>query len=157
MKKSTKKIVRHLRRYIGQDIIRISGTSKGDFSYTSGEPVTLIGFTLSGRMRIKYHNICLKGMITTLPVSFTDYMWIPYSTALKAHNNSLNQWQGKKVRRTKPTKRIGDRSYMCDLSFETPVTLISASKHHVVIEYNDSTLNVLGPDFAVPSEWELAE
>lgn len=163
MKKSTKKIVKRLERYVGQKIIRTGGTHHiGDFSYTEN-PLILKGFTLKGEMIVEYpkENVSFAGNKKTLPIYFTDDLWISYRKALRPASNKLNQWKGKKVRRTCCTKRIGDGSFMCKSDLEVPPTLVSASKHHVVIECNDCGFEgkrvILNCDFADPSEWELAE
>lgn len=165
MKKITKKIIGRLKRYIGHDIIRIRPTFCGDASFT-GSPLTLLGFTIDGKMVVCHPSYTFEGkhLGTTsfeLPIEFTDTFWISYKKALKAKGNPLNKWKGKKIRRTKPTKFNCDRSFMCEYSFEVPPSLVSASKHHVLIQYNSFSLrnekSLLSFEFADPSELKLAE
>lgn len=154
MKKTTKKFVKRLERYIGKEIIRIRQTYfSGDFSFTDEDPVILLGFTPKGEMIVKYTRFMATVRETDiLPLEFTDDLWISYKKAITAKNNCLNKWQGKKIRRLCPTKRTGDRSFM---KGKAP-TLISASRHHVVIK-SDLEKYVLNSDFANPNEWVLAE
>lgn len=163
MKKSTRKTINYLSQYIGLKILRTKPVNC-DGSYTHDDPILLVGFTSDGCIRYRHTGFdarLLGDKEYVLPLHFTDRNWITYKKALRAKNNPLNQWQGKKVKRTIPVKRNGDCSYMCSYSFEKAPTLVSASRHHLVIEHNDIGLegrqSILGPDFANPSEWELAE
>ncbi len=116
-------------------------------------PLVLVGFTPDGR--IKCCQILGK-QERILPIYFTDRNWITYKKALRAKGNKLNKWKGKRIRRIRPTVIFGDRSYMS----EAP-TLISASKHHLVIICNDIDFKgekrVLSADYANPEDWELVE
>lgn len=161
MKNSTRKTINYLSQYIGHKILRTKPVN-GDGSKTA-DPILLVGFTSDGCIRYKHTGVeatILGDAEYVLPLHFTDRNWITYKKALRAKNNPLNQWKGKKVKRTTPAKRNGDRSYMCSYSFEKAPTLVSASRHHIVFEYNDFGLkgrrSILGPDFANPSEWKLA-
>ena len=159
MKKSTRKVINHLRQYVGHEVLRTK-TARGDWSYTNGSPLLLVGFTSDGYIRYRHTGFeaqILGDKEFTLPVQFTDRNWITYKKALKAKGNELNKWRGKKIRRIRPTSTIGDHSFM---SGEAP-TLISASKHHMVIMYNDICLkgkkHVLRSDYMNPEDWKLAE
>lgn len=159
MKKSTRKIINHLRQYVGHEVLRIKPTC-GDWSYTDDIPILLIGFTSDGCIR--YLHTGIEAQIFgydefVLPFHFTDRNWITYKKALKAKGNELNKWRGKKIRRIRPTSTCGDRSFM---SSNVP-TLISASKHHMVITYSgmwpEGTKYVLRSDYMNLEDWELAE
>lgn len=158
MKKSTKKTINYLKRFIGHEIIRTKPAGK-DWSYTGDDPILLVGFTSDGLIRYQYTGFDLENLGSkerVLPIHFTDSNWITYKKALRAENNKLNQWKGKKIRRICITCR-GIDDY---ISGEAP-TLISASKHHMVIMHNDfkrkGKKRVLGPDFVKFENWELAE
>ena len=152
MKKSTRKVINHLRQYVGHKVIR-TRPACGDWSYMGDSPLVLVGFTPDGR--IKCCQILGK-QERILPIYFTDRNWITYKKALRAKGNKLNKWKGKRIRRIRPTVIFGDRSYMS----EAP-TLISASKHHLVIICNDIDFKgekrVLSADYANPEDWELVE
>ncbi len=159
MKKSTRKVINHLRRYVGHEVLRTKPAC-GDWSYTDDSPLLLVGFTSDGCIR--YRHTGFEAQIFgnkefVLPFCFTDRNWITYKKALRAKGNELNKWRGKKIRRIRPTSTIGDSSFM---SGKAP-TLISASKHHIVIMRNDigleGTKSVLRLDFVNPEDWELAE
>lgn len=159
MKKSTRKVINHLRQYVGHEVLRTKPAC-GDWSYTHDEPLLLVGFTSDGCIRYRHTGIdaqLLGDRELVLPIHFTDRNWITYKKALKAKGNELNKWRGKKIRRIRPTSTCGDRSFM---SGEAP-TLISASKYHMVIMYNDfglkGTKSVLRSDYMNPEDWELAE
>lgn len=163
MKKSTKKVINSLSKYIGHEIIRTK-PAHGDWSYTSRDALLLVGFTSDGCIRYRHTGIeanLLGNEEYVLPFYFTDRNWITYKKALKAKSNELNKWRGKKIKRIRPTATIGDRSYMCEFGFEEPVTLVSASKYHMVIMHNDFLLkgktSVLRSDFINPEDWVLAE
>ena len=160
MKKSTRKVINHLSQYVGHEVLRTKPAC-GDWSYIDREPLVMVGFTADGCIRYRYTGV--NAMIFgydefVLPLYFTDRNWITYKKALKAKGNELNKWKGKKITRIRPNSRTGDRSYMSD---EAPITLISASKHHMCIMYNQSWLEgkkyVLGPDWINLEDWELAE
>lgn len=158
MKKSTKKTIKYLQRYIGHEIIRTK-PARGDWSYTDDAPLLLVGFTSDGRIKYRYTGMdsrILGDKERVLPPHFTDRNWITYKKALRAENNKLNQWRGKKIRRICPTYRH-DSSFM---SGNAP-TLISASGHHMVIILNNFGLegvkSFLGPEFVKFEDWELAE
>lgn len=159
MKKSTRKVINRLRQYIGHEVVRTK-PARGDWTYTGGSPLLLVGFTSDGCIRYRYTGIEAKvygDQEWILPFHFTDCNWITYKKALKAKGDKLNRWRGKKIRRIRPTPTIGDCSFM---SGEAP-TLISASKHHMVIMRNDIGLKgkkfVLRSEYVNPEDWELAE
>ena len=158
MKKSTRKVINHLRQYVGHEVLRTKPAGR-DWSYTDDSPLLLVGFTSDGCIR--YRHTGFEARIFgdgefVLPFCFTDRNWITYKKALKAKGNELNKWRGKKIRRIRSTS-FGDHSFM---SGEAP-TLISASKHHMVIMYNAIGLKgkkcVLSSDYMNPEDWELAE
>lgn len=153
MKKSTKKVINHLRRYVGHAVLRTKPTHR-DWSYTDGDPLLLVGFTPDGC--IKYRHTGFDLVIFgdgefILPISFTDYNWISYKKALKSKGNKLNMWKGKKIKRIHPVATSGDRSYMNGYA----PTLVSASKHHIVI-MSHGKKKVLGPNYSLFEDWELA-
>lgn len=163
MKKSTRKIINSLSKYIGHEVIRTRKTMTGDWSYTD-EPILLVGFTSDGLIRYRRSGIdarLLGNGEFTLPLSFTDRNWITYKNALIAKHNKLNKWRGKKIKRIRPTSTCNDHSYMCEYDFEKAPTLISASKYHMVIMHNDDFLKgqttVLRSDYMNPKDWVLAE
>lgn len=175
MKRSIKKTVQYLRRFIGKEIIRTKPARfhfkdpKGlvkkmdlflacldgfrstteDFCYTD-EFQILIGFTPDGRMIIRSSR---GGSEHTLPIEFTDRNWIPMGRALRARHNTLNEYRGRMIKRIKPIfyTNYVNRSFM-----DEPVQLISASPYHVIVfetfYCNGSTL-ILGPQHANPEDW----
>ncbi len=156
MKKSTRKVINHLRQYVGHEILRTKPTN-GDWSFTDDSPLLLVGFTSDGCIRYRYTGSEARFFgydEFVLPFYFTDRNWITYKKAFKAKGNVLNKWRGKKIRRIRPTSTCGDRSFM---SGDAP-TLISASKYHMVIECGlKGTKCVLRSDYMNPEDWELAE
>lgn len=162
MKKSTKKIVNYLKRYIGHEIIRTSPT-RGDWSLTD-RPVLLLGFTPDGCIicqHVGFDQKLFGNKNRILPIHFTDRNWITYKKALRAANNPLNKWKGKKIKRICPTSPVYDCSYMCVSDFDGAPTLVSASKHHMVIIFNNIGISgmqtVLPPYFVRAEEWVLTE
>lgn len=166
MKKSTRKIINHLKQYIGLEIIRTQPTSGRnwtvDWSHTS-EPIILLGFTADGCIRYRHAGFRQKifgNKEYILPFDFTDRNWVTYKKVLRAKHNVLNKWRGKRVKRVRPTATCGDRSYMCTLGCEDSVTLVSASKYHMVIEHHDFLFEgkrtVLRADYIKPEDWVLA-
>ncbi len=159
MKKALRKTINYLNQYIGHEILRTKPTH-GDWSYTSGDdPLLLLGFTSNGCIRYQHTGFdarILGDEEYILPLHFTDRNWITYKKALRAKNNKLNKWKGKKIRRICPTPTVGSRSFMRE-----PVTLISASKHHMLVMYHDYGLDgqttLLGADYMNPEDWILAE
>lgn len=166
MKKSTRKIINHLKQYIGLEVVRTKPTQgiiwAGDWSYTS-EPIIILGFTSDGCIR--YCHAESSGLFDNkediLPFSFTDRNWITYKKAMRAKHNVLNKWRGKKIKRIRPTATCGDRSYMCQHVFDSAPTLVSASKYHMVIMYNGflqkGHKHLLRADYIKPEDWVLAE
>lgn len=159
MKKSTRKVINHLRQYVGHEVLRTKPAC-GDWDYTDGSPLLLVGFTSDGCIRYRstgFEAQIFRNKEFVLPFLYTDRNWITYKKALRAKGNELNKWRGKKIRRIRPTSTIGDSTFM---SGKAP-TLISASKHHIVIMHNDigleGTKSVLKSDFVNPEDWELAE
>ena len=150
MKKSTKKIVKHLQRYVGIQIIRINPNVEGDYTYTD-RAVILVGFTENGAMIVKLTKFGNEWVLSNV---FTDYMWIPYSQALLAKNNRLNEWRGKRTKR----KIMNSMEKFCkDRFLLENTTLLSASRHHVFFETKYGGVIILGSQYAKFSEWELAE
>ena len=159
MKRSTRKVINHLRQYVGHEVIRTKPV-RGDWSYTHGSALLLAGFTPDGCIKYRHTGREARSFGDeefVLPIWFTDRNWITYKKALRAKGNKLNKWKGKKIRRIRPTATFGDCSFT---SGEAP-TVISASKHHLMIMYNDIGLkgkkSLLGADYAFPEDWELAE
>ena len=135
----------------------------GDWSNTSN-PIIILGFTEDGCIKYRYSGfdkIVFGNKVYTLPISFTDRNWITYKKACRAKKNELNKWRGKKIKRIRPTTTCGDRSYMCELSFEEAPMLVSASKYHMVIQHNNVGLkgkkSILRADYIKPEDWVLAE
>lgn len=162
MKKSTRKIISYLSKYIGFEVIRTKPAG-GDWSYTS-EPILLVGFTKDGRIKYRHKGVDAKilgNKVFVLSKNFTDRNWITYKKALQAEHNQLNQWRGKKIKRIRPTAICGDHSFMCESYGDKAPTLISASKYHMVIQYNDILLeghkSVLRSEYINPEDWVLAE
>lgn len=135
MNKTTKENVNHLRRLVGHKVIRKGPTAMhGDFSYTE-DPLILVGFTEKGKIICRYAEETFLGRIfgsreNVLPLEFTDRNWMLYSRVTKGRNSELSKWNGRKILRTRPTARRGDKSFM-----EEPVKLIAASKYHLVVEF----------------------
>ena len=160
MKKSTKKVVNYLRRYIGCEMIRTKRTAEhGDGSCTD-HAVIFEDFTPDGCIKYRhtgFEETVFGTEVFTMPLEFTDRNWTTYKKVLRGKGSPLNKWKGKRIRRIRPTDKIGDRSYMGD----EPPTLISATKHHVVVRLNEpffgGETKVLRCDFAKPEDWELAE
>lgn len=161
MKKSTKKTVNYLSRYIGLEVVRTKPVD-GDWICTS-DPILLLGFTKDGCIRFRYTGWLAEfnnDKESLLPNYCTDRNWITYSKALRAKHNKLNEWKGKKIKRICPTCK-GGCSFMSEYGFEHPATLISASKYHVVIKNNDELqeghISFLNADYNKPEDWVLTE
>lgn len=166
MKKSTRKVLNYLKQYIGNEVIRTKPPfrEKGasDWSYTD-EPIIILGFTTNGCIKCR-HEGELKYIFgdkeVILPFSFTDRNWITYKKAKKAKNNKLNRWRGKKIKRISST--ASERcDYMCKYSLSEAPTLVSASKHHMVIietypEDGIEIKRILYSEFTQPGDWVLA-
>lgn len=148
--KTMKKTINRLSNYIGKEIIRTQPTYKKDWSYTE-EPILLLGFTTDGRIRYKHEEkTCFFGdREKVLPASFTDMNWITYKKALRSGGNNLNKWKGKKIIRINPINK-GIISFM-----KEPVILISASRYHMVVLYNNKP-KVLNRKYAEFKDWILA-
>lgn len=86
-----------------------------------------------------------------IPKFFFDGNWRPASIIRDGDPTELTKWVGKKVIRKLPSYN-GGLSYLY-----SPVRLVSATKHHVVI-INPITLKeqILDIRFADPSDWKLA-
>lgn len=153
MKKSLKKTIAHLRKFVGHEIIRTKPTTDiGDWSYTD-EPVIFVGFTQDGC--IKYIDPCLSDKVRIFPLNFTDRNWITLKKALKPKRNPLNKWRGKYVVRTSPTCR-GDRSFLRSGIPGDKQILISASKHHIILADKFLAKIICNSTFSNPNDWELA-
>lgn len=159
MKKSTKKVINYLRQYIGHKVFRTKPVGN-DWSFTFSKPILLVGFTSDGC--IIYRNTDIDAEIFNdkeyvLPICYTDRNWITYKKILNGKNNELNKWRGKKITRIFPTSIFHDYSYM----FGNAPTLISASKHHMIIMTNNNgtkkSIVVLNSDYINPEDWVLAE
>ncbi len=149
--KTMNKTINRLSKYIGKEIIRTNPTYKGDGSYTDST-ILLLGFTPDGKIR--YRNTTLSWLFgdkeDTLPISFTDMNWTTYKKALRSGGTKLSKWRGKKIRRINPTT-IGDRSFI-----KEPVTLLSASKSHMVVKYDDGSESVLDWSYTKFEDWIIA-
>lgn len=163
-KKEDKRVINELAKYIGKTIVRVGPTKNNDWSYTDGDPIKVLGIDKNGKLHYQYtgKDARIYGNDEfVLPRDFVDNNWILFQDAINPQeNNPLNKWIGKKIKRIRPTE-YGDKSYMCKWSFEYPVTLISASRFHVFIEYNDPSFKgekiLLDPRMAKPEDWVLAE
>lgn len=167
MKKSTKKMVNRLSRYIGQAIIR-TGPNRvtGDRSYLD-DPIILKGFTNNGEIIYSYLPNSARGMSfgtndRVLGLSYTDDQWKLLSKIFKPKGNDFNRYLGQKICRVRPAiyTYIGTEDYSYTDKYEA-VKLISATKYHLVIEYTDPILqgkkSILAFEFAKPEDWVLAE
>ena len=153
MKKSLKKTIAHLRKFVGHEIIRTKPTTDiGDWSYTD-EPVVFVGFTQDGC--IKYIDPRLGDKVRIFPLTFTDRNWITLKKALKPKGNPLNKWRGKKVVRNCPTC-YGDYSFLrSDIPGDEQI-LISASKYHIILEDKIVGKIICDSRYNNPNDWELA-
>ena len=98
MRKSTRKVIEHLRAYVGHEVIRIKPVCGNNWSYTAS-PLLLTGFTSEGCIKCRYTGEEVQYFGDeefVLPFCFTDRNWITYKKALKAKGNDLNKWRGKK-------------------------------------------------------------
>lgn len=133
MKRATRKVINHLKQYVGHEVIRTKPALR-DWSNTD-EPILLVGFTSDGCIRYRYTRGFLAKIFgnreLVLPIHFTDRNWITYKKARKAKGNELNKWKGKKIRRIRPTF-CGDGSYM---SGDAP-TLISTFHTFICRAFN---------------------
>ena len=155
MKKSTRKAVEYLKRYVGHEIIRIKPTNDGGTSYLD-MPILLTGITEQGCMRYQHIGDDCEIFGSgegILPVDYTDRYWIDFKKALKPRHNELNKWKGRRIARTRPTAS-GQESFM-----ETPVTLVFASRHHVGVKVDGSISDfwILGPEFSNPNDWKVVD
>lgn len=154
MKKSLKKTIAHLRKFVGHEIIRTKPTTDiGDWSYTD-EPVVFVGFTQDGC--IKYIDPKFDDKVGgVLPLTFTDRNWITFKKASRPKGNPLNKWRGKKVVRNCPTC-YGDKSFLrSDVPGDDQI-LISASKYHIILEDKSLGEIICNSTFSNPNDWELA-
>lgn len=156
MKKSLKKNLRYLERYIGKEIIRIHPVD-GNWKHTN-YPILLLGFTLDGKMRFQYtrDHLEIHGKeVFLLEEQYTDRFWITYKKAIKSKNNPLNKWKGRTIHRVRATI-TNEGAFM-----KMPVILKSASKHHMVVEATVDFLHgrvfVLDARFCNPEDWELSQ
>ena len=154
MKKSTKKRVSNLSQYIGQIVIRNKPTVNGDWSYVD-RPIQLVGFTNTGCIVYKSVYTDFGADVGTLPVSFTDNYWVLYKRIFKSKKNPLNKWQGRFVKRCRPT-RFGDCSYMWESYKGYYPRLVSATANHIILNIGGEN-TVVGSDFADPDDWRLVE
>ncbi len=153
MKKSLKKTIAHLRKFVGHEIIRTKPTTDiGDWSYTD-EPVVFVGFTQDGC--IKYIDPKFDDKVRILPLTFTDRNWITLKKALKPKGNPLNKWRGKKVVRNCPTC-YGDYSFLRSDIPDNEQKLISASKYHIILEDKIVGKIICDSRYNNPNDWELA-
>ena len=153
MKKSLKKTIAHLRKFVGHEIIRTKPTTDiGDWSYTD-EPVIFVGFTQDGC--IKYIDPRLGDKVRIFPLTFTDRNWITLKKALKPKGNPLNKWRGKKVVRNCPTC-YGDYSFLRSDIPDNEQKLISASKYHIILEDKFLGKITYNSRYNNPNDWELA-
>lgn len=153
MKKSLKKTIAHLRKFVGHEIIRTKPTTDiGDWSYTD-EPVVFVGFTQDGC--IKYIDPKFDDKVRILPLTFTDRNWITLKKALKPKGNPLNKLRGKKVVRNCPTC-YGDYSFLRSDIPDNEQKLISASKYHIILEDKIVGKIICDSRYNNPNDWELA-
>ena len=78
MKNSTSEVIKYLEQYVGQEVIR-TAPACGDWSYTSGEPLLLLGFTSDGCIKYRHTGIYAKffgDAEYVLSIHFTDLNWI---------------------------------------------------------------------------------
>lgn len=148
--KTMKKTINRLSKCIGKEIIRTNPTYDGDGSYIE-KPILLLGFTTDGRIRYRHTTFSwlFGDEEKTLPISFTDMNWITYRKALRSGGTKLSKWKGKKIRRIKPTA-MGDKSFM-----DEPVTLLCASKSHMVVKDYRSEF-VLDQRYTRFEDWIIA-
>lgn len=154
MKKSLKKTIAHLRKFVGHEIIRTKPTTNVvDWSYTD-EPVIFVGLTQNGC--IKYIDPKFDDKVGgVLPLTFTDRNWITFKKASRPKGNPLNKWRGKKVVRNCPTC-YGDKSFLrSDVPGDDQI-LISASKYHIILEDKSFGEIICNSTFSNPNDWELA-
>lgn len=85
---------------------------------------------------------------------FNDQNWKLFSRVKNVPDNPLNKWKGKKIVRRVPTQILTTK--YVDRSYSTPVTLIIASKYHLIIEV-EGERRILNYLWANPKEWKLAE
>ena len=134
------------KKLIGHRVVRIRETVEKDFSYKDDfviiKEVTpneeLVVVTSSGKEKL-------------LPIDFNDRNWKLLSRVKNIPDSPLNKWKGRKIIRTCPTKQ-GDNSYIT-----SPVTLINASRHHIIVESRNAHKTILDYFYANPKEWKLAE
>ncbi|MCR5186978.1 MAG: hypothetical protein K6D97_07700 [Clostridia bacterium] len=159
MKKSKKKVINYLKQYIGHEMLRTK-PARGDWSYTDHNPLIFVGFTSEGCIIYRHTGheaYTFENREYILPEFFTDRNWITYRKALRAKGNILNKWKCKRIKSICPVGSCKDKSFMGT----EPPTLISASKHHMFILFNDASLkgkkSVLRSDYMNPEYWVLAE
>ena len=154
MKKSLKKTINHLRKFVGHEIIRTKPTTNVvDWSYTD-EPVIFVGLTQNGC--IKYIDPKFDDKVGgVLPLTFTDRNWITFKKASKPKGNPLNKWRGKKVVRNCPTC-YGDYSFLRSDIPDNEQKLISASKYHIILEDKFLGKIICDSRYNNPNDWELA-
>ena len=165
MKKSTRKIINYLKQYIGLEIIRTKPiinreNGRANTSFTK-KPIVLLGFTADGCIKCLVKHLYFERYEKEEILSFkyTDRNWITYKKALKPKGSQLNKWIGKDIKRVRPTDR-GFTSFMCTHLYDKPITLVSASKHHMRIQYNcvglEGVVSIINYEYCTPEDWVLA-
>lgn len=74
MKKALRKTINYLNQYVGHEILRTK-PEHGDWSYTHGDPILLVGFTPDGCIRYQHTRLDAKILGDeeyVLPLHFTD-------------------------------------------------------------------------------------
>lgn len=148
----TKKKKGFPRKLIGHKVIRTRETEiTRDFSY-SDEVYIIEEVTPSGNLIGKDS----KGKKIVFSRKFNDRNWKLFSRVKKVPDNQLNKWKGKKIIRTVPTK-IPTTGYEVNTFLSSPVTLIIASKYHIITENSEGKRIISNYLRANPKEWKLAE
>lgn len=138
------------RELLGHKVIRTRETEiTRDFSY-SDEVYIIEEVYPNGELLGKDS----KGKKIVFSRKFNDRNWKLFSRVKNVPDNPLNKWKGKKIVRTVPA--LTPTTKHMDRSYSTPVTLIIASKYHLIIEV-EGERRILNYLWANPKEWKLAE
>lgn len=122
-----------------------------DYSYTT-KPLVFDGFNGDGAISFHYpkgslHASCFGAETKVLPKCFADGNWTLVTNVEIGVKTTLNEWRGKMIERIRPA---GFDHVACG----KPVKLISATRHHVVVQSQDKKM-ILDCRYAKPEDWRL--
>ena len=167
---------------IGKSYLRtrpiINGLGEYDYSFCS-DPICYLG-EQNGEILFCYPENTLKGRILgngprVLPLAYKDSYWESLSDVMDGDDwEALDYFSNKKIYRKNPLKLsdsmeelsfnfsfdvAGIETIKYDTRFvgpENAVTILAATKYHVVVEKDDKTI-FLDRRYANPEDWSVLE